>query len=128
MNGIDEMDLAGRSSHDPSTFAAFRSTSGSVNMSLAIEIPFQGRAGAASDRPTGVAGGATQGVTALAGPLTACGAFAAPDERRRVRVPAVDRRGEPGHHLLGRLGMLAGQGTPDDDPLDRLGQVQPGAA
>src|SRR5581483_8797062 len=87
-NGLWKNGPAGHfsTSSTPTSPRVLHKTSGSVNMSLAIEIPFQGRAGAASDRPTGVAGGATQGVTALAGPLTACGAFAAPDERRRVRV------------------------------------------
>ena len=43
-------------------------------------------------------------------------------------VPAGDGVVEPGDQVILGLGMVALEGAADDDPLDRLGQVQPGAA
>src|SRR4051794_8859372 len=51
-----------------------------------------------------------------------------PDERGRVGIPAGDGVVEPGDELLLGLGMVAVEGAADDDPLDRLGEVEPGAA
>jgi hypothetical protein len=66
--------------------------------------------------------------SSLAGPLSALIALAEPDKRGRIGIPASDGVVEPGDQLLLGLGMLSVEGTADDDALDRLGQVQPGAA
>src|SRR3954452_10567543 len=70
--------------------------------------------------------GATQ--APLSGALAALEALAVPDERGGVGVPARDRVVEPGDQVVLGLGMLAVEGAADDDPLDGLGHVQPGAA
>lgn len=64
----------------------------------------------------------------VSGALAAFVALAVPDEGGRVGVPARDGVVEPGDELILGLGMLAIEGSADDDPLDRLGEVQPGAA
>jgi hypothetical protein len=64
----------------------------------------------------------------LSGALATFVALAVPDEGGRVGVPARDGVVEPGDQLILGLGMLAVERSADDDPLDRLGQVQPGAA
>ncbi len=38
-----------------------------------------------------------------------------------------DGGGQPVHDLLGSFGVVAIQGAPDEDALDGLGHVQPGA-
>src|SRR5437764_11725802 len=97
----------------------------SVAMPVAVR-QVGGLVAAAGDRPAGVAAGAAQPM-ALAGARSALGALATPDERRRVGVPADHGLGQPGHHLSGAGRVLAGQGAADQDALERLGQVQPGA-
>jgi hypothetical protein len=64
----------------------------------------------------------------LSSALAALEPFAVPGERGRVSIPAGDGVVEPGDQVVLGLGMVALEGTADDDPLDRLGQVQPGAA
>src|SRR5207248_2006305 len=102
-----------------------RCTSGSVAMPVAVR-QVGGLVAAAGDRPAGVAAGAAQPM-ALPGARSALRALAAPRERRRVGVPADHGLGQPGHELVGALGVLAGQGAADQDPLERLGQIQPRA-
>src|SRR6185437_15325905 len=72
--------------------------------------------------------GAAEGATALAGALPAGGALAAPFEGRRRPVPACHSLLQPRHHLLGAGRVLADEGAADEDALDGLGHVQPGAA
>jgi len=73
--------------------------------------------------------GATERVlVTLPTPLASELALAAPSERRRVGVPASGGRFEPVHDLLRGIWRLAFEGAADEDPLDRLGHVQPGAA
>src|SRR5262245_52347322 len=79
----------------------------------------RGGLAAAGDRAAAEGAGTAEGVPP--GALAPLGALAAPDERGRLRVPALDRRGEPAHQLLGALGVLAAQRPRDDDPLQRLG-------
>ena len=53
-------------------------------------------------------------------------AFAAPDERRRVPIPALDRLGEPPLERLNVSGMLTSKRPPLDNALQRLSHVEPG--
>ena len=62
------------------------------------------------------------------GALAALEALAVPDERSGGGVPARDRVVEPGDQVVLGLGLLSVEGAADDDPLDGLGHVQPGAA
>src|SRR6266702_2137481 len=55
-------------------------------------------------------------------------ALAAPDERRRMPIPALDGVGEPAHERLGVSRVLTGERPPLDDALQRLGHVEPGAS
>src|SRR3954451_5805446 len=68
----------------------------------------------------------------LAVPLTAAFAselpFAAPLEGSGVGVPAARGGFEPVNDVVRGAGVLAGEGATDEDALDRLGHVQPGAA
>lgn len=64
----------------------------------------------------------------LSSALSAFVPLAMPDERGRVGIPAGDGVVEPGDQLLLGPGMVAVEGAADDDPLDRLGEVEPGAA
>ena len=79
------------------------------------------RDGTLGDRP-----GPAERVPALACTPAALLARAAPDEGRRLGVPADHRGGQPIHHLLDCLGVVPVQGPPGEDPLDRLGHVEPG--
>ncbi len=72
--------------------------------------------------------GSTRAARRAAGPPAALPTVAAPDERGWGRVPAPDGGGQPVHDLLGSFGVVAIQGAPDEDALDGLGHVQPGAA
>src|SRR5215204_2332475 len=72
--------------------------------------------------------GGEVGPAPSAGPLSALVALAVPGERGRVGIPAGDGVVEPGDELILGLWVVALEGAADDDPLDRLGQVQPGAA
>jgi hypothetical protein len=47
-------------------------------------------------------------------------AFASPDKRRGICIPADYRLLEPVDQLLRLLGMLSSQSTPHDDALHRL--------
>src|SRR3954447_21519781 len=64
----------------------------------------------------------------LSGALAALEALAVPDERRGVGVPAGGRVVEPGDQAVLGPRLLSVEGAADDDPLDGLGHVQPGAA
>src|SRR5215213_6675138 len=72
--------------------------------------------------------GGEVGPAPSAGPLSALVALAVPGERCRVGIPAGDGVVEPGDELILGLRVVALEGAADDDPLDGLGQVQPGAA
>src|SRR4051812_46596541 len=50
-----------------------------------------------------------------------------PDEGGWVGVPARDGVVEPGDQVVLRLGRVALKGTSDEDALDGLGHLQPGA-
>jgi hypothetical protein len=67
-------------------------------------------------------------VVALAAPLTTELALAAPDEGRRVGVPAAGGRFEPVDDVVRGGRRLPFEGAADEEALDRLGHVQPGAA
>src|SRR4249920_272869 len=54
-------------------------------------------------------------------------ALAAPDERCRIGVPAARGRFEPAHDVRWRVRRLPIEGAADEDALDGLGHVQPGA-
>ncbi len=71
--------------------------------------------------------GTTQGMPAIASPLAASGAFPSPIERRRVVVPAPDFRRQPVLEEGPRLRMPSAERTPDQNPLHRLGQIEPRA-
>ena len=64
----------------------------------------------------------------LSGALAALEALAVPDERSGVGIPARDRVVEPGNQVVLGRRLLSVEGAADDDPLDGLGHVQPGAA
>src|SRR3954465_11323451 len=70
--------------------------------------------------------GATQ--APLSGALAAFEALTMPDERGWMGVPAGDGVVEPGDQVVLGLGLLSVECAADDDPLDGLGHVQPGAA
>jgi hypothetical protein len=55
-------------------------------------------------------------------------AFAAPDERRRVPIPALDRVGKPLLEHLDVGGVLTRKRSPLENALQRLGHVEPGAS
>jgi hypothetical protein len=59
---------------------------------------------------------------ALSCPIAALFALAAPGEGSRVLIPGRDGILHPGDDLLGCLGMLAGKGSFDDDPLERFSE------
>ncbi len=56
---------------------------------------------------------------------TAAGTLPAPHKRCRGLIPPPHGRVQQGDNLCGGLGLLAFQGPPLEDPLDRLGHVQP---
>ena len=62
-----------------------------------------------------------------ASPFPPTPTFPIPDKGRRMFIPASDGLLEPVDDLLSRLGVLTGEGTPNDDALQRLGHVEPGA-
>ena len=66
-------------------------------------------------------------VAALAGAPAPLLPFAAPDERRRLRVPPTDGGREPVHDLLCARGVLPLERAADEDALHGFGHVQPGA-
>jgi hypothetical protein len=77
---------------------------------------------AAAERAAGVAGGAAEGMAAIASPLASGRSLAAPFERCGVGVPAAHRLGEPGHELLDGLGVVPVERSPYQDALDRLSE------
>jgi hypothetical protein len=64
----------------------------------------------------------------LSGALASLEARAVPNERSGGGVPAGDGVVEPGDQVVLGLRLLSVEGAADDDPLDGLGHVQPGAA
>ena len=60
------------------------------------------------------------------GPVATGMAFAAPDERGPIPIPALDCLGEPPLERLNVSRVLTGKRTPLDDALQRLGHVEPG--
>src|SRR6187455_1165696 len=70
--------------------------------------------------------GATQAT--LSGALATFVALPAPDEGGWMGVPAGDGVVEPGDELILGLWVVAIEGAADEDALDRLSHVQPGAA
>src|SRR5688572_2070932 len=80
------------------------------------------------DRATSAGTGATEGMavtltTAFASEL----ALAGPLEGRGIGVPAPRRRFEPVDDVVWGCRGRTGERAADDDALDRLGHVQPGA-
>lgn len=61
----------------------------------------------------------------LAGAITACSSFAAPDKRRWIPIPAADSRLQPFNNLTWLSRMLAVQSSALNDTLDRFGHVEP---
>src|SRR6266480_1325480 len=88
---------------------------------LVRRMPSEGRSAGAGSRPA-------ETMASLDSTMTPRLALAAPDKRRGLAVPAPRGRLQPGDNLGGRLGMLAGQGPPPEDALDRFRHVQPRAA
>src|SRR5438876_7536284 len=64
----------------------------------------------------------------LAGPPAAFVALAVPDERGWRGVPAHDGVVEPGDQVVLGLRLMPVERPTDEDPLDGLGHIQPGAA
>src|SRR5215208_7942151 len=96
---------------------------------LARASPLIERGRSSVDRTTSAGTGPAERVVApLAAALASELALAGPDEGGGVGVPAARRRFEPGDDVARRSRGLAGQCTADEDALDRLGHVQPGAA
>src|SRR3989442_15562185 len=83
---------------------------------------------AATNGAAGAPAGTTECMATSTGALAPRGSFAAPLEWGGGGVPATHGRREPSAEVVRALGLVAGQGPADDDTLDRLGQVQPGAA
>ena len=73
-------------------------------------------------------GGRWAAPATLARTLSALVALVVPGERGRVGIPAGDGVVEPAAELIPGLWMVAREGAANDAPLDRLGEVQPGAA
>src|SRR5712692_10561521 len=67
-------------------------------------------------------------MAAQVGALTAKVTAAGPNERRGVCVPAASGFFEPVHDVFRRSWRRAVQCAVDENPLDRLGHIQPGAA
>ena len=81
------------------------------------------------DRPTSAGTGAAEGVVVpLAAALAPELALAGPLERGGVGVPAARGGFEPVDDVVRGGRGLAGERAADEDALDRLGHVQPGAA
>src|SRR4051794_6510762 len=81
------------------------------------------------NRTTSAGTGATEGVVVtLMAALAPEVALAGPLERRGVGVPAAGGRFEPAHDVGWRVRRLSFEGAADEDALDGLGHVQPGAA
>lgn len=80
------------------------------------------------DGATSVGTGAAERVVMTStAPLASELAFAAPDERCRIGIPAARGLFEPAHDVCWRVRRLPFEGTADEDALDGLGHVQPGA-
>jgi len=76
----------------------------------------------------GVDVGRSEEDRALAAALASAEALAGPLERGGIGIPAAGGRFEPGDEVVWRGRCVAGQRPADEDGLDRLGHVQPGAA
>ena len=70
----------------------------------------------------------TLSVPSLAATRPTCCSFATPLERRGIAIPAACCSLQPINDLSWRGRMLAIQGTPFQDALDRFGHIQPGTA
>src|SRR5712692_3260270 len=62
-----------------------------------------------------------------AGTLTAAASLAIPDKRRRVQVPASHRLFQPVDDFLSIFGILSTERPSDNNALDRLCHIEPGA-
>ena len=81
-----------------------------------------------TDRTMSAGARAAEGMAmALAAALTSELTLAAPLERGRVGVPAARGRFEPADEVVRGAGGLAGERATDEDALDRLDRVEPGA-
>src|SRR6188768_3498607 len=80
-------------------------------------------------RATSAGTGAAEGMAvALVAALASSGPLAGPLEGGGVGIPAPGGGFEPLDDVVRRGRRLAGQRATDEDTLDRLGHVQPGAA
>ncbi len=80
------------------------------------------------DWSTSVGTGAAECVVMTStAPLASELALATPDERCRIGVPAARGLFEPAHDVFWRVRRLPFERTADEDALDGLGHVQPGA-
>src|SRR5579875_686797 len=61
------------------------------------------------------------------GAVAASMAFASPDERRRMAIPALDSVTKPVFENLHIVDMMSLQRSANDDALHRFGHVEPGA-
>src|SRR6266852_6257580 len=81
--------------------------------------------GTSADWTCGASAGAALRMAAQVGALTAKVTASSPDEGRGVRVPAASGFFEPVHDVFGRSWRRAVQCAMDQNPLHRLGHVQP---
>src|SRR3954454_11554565 len=78
---------------------------------------------------TSIGTGAAEGVmVSLAAPLTTEVALTVPGEGRGIGVPAARGRLEPVDDVVRGGRRLSVERATDEDALDRLGHVEPGAA
>src|SRR4051812_534503 len=102
--------------------SGWEQASGSFGLRVAISRPCSSRHWLA-----GVGTRTTGAVTAFPLALVAALPLAAPHEWRGRLIPMLGNRLEPGHDLLGRVGVLTRQRPPLQDTLDALCPVQPTA-
>jgi hypothetical protein len=95
---------------------------------LACKLPFLYNGFASPNWSAGAGTGATQSVPSLATTRPTCCSFATPLERRGGTIPAACCGLQPINDLSWRGRMLAIEGTPFQDALDRFGHIQPGTA
>lgn len=81
--------------------------------------------GNAWDRCSREASRSSQRIAPLPRSLSPRRPLPAPLKRRGIRIPPPHDCRQPLHHLLCARRMLSVQGSPHQDPLHRLGQVQP---
>jgi len=80
------------------------------------------------DGSAGAGSGPAKGMVTLPTPLASEVALASPDEGCGIGIPAACGRFEPVDEVVGTRRGLSGESAADEDALDRLGHVQPGAA